>query len=66
MGKKDGDLIGGQRNLGVKITVFWETAERLPAEQEPAWIPPETGMEETRLIPFKSLVVFACVDKSNN
>lgn len=63
--KEDGGLIGGQRNLGVKITVFWETAERLPAQQEPAWIPQETGMEETRLIQLKSLVAFPCVDKSN-
>lgn len=50
----------------MKITVFWETAERLPAQQEPAWIPQEAGIEETRLIQQKSLVAFACVDKSNN
>lgn len=48
--KKDGDLIG-HRNMAVKITVFWgNDAERLPAQQEPAWISQETGMEETWLI----------------
>lgn len=34
--KKDEDLVGGQRNVGVKITVYQEAAEGLPAQQEPA------------------------------
>lgn len=65
MEKKDEDLVGGQRNLEVKITVFWEAAEGPPAQQEPAWIPQELGMEETRLIQLELVVAFASFDKSN-
>jgi len=48
--------------LGVKITVFWEAAGGLPAQQEPTGILQETGMEETMLIQLELVVAFACFD----